>query len=363
MKKNNRRSWVLLAICIFLFVFLSLAVQAQTTGSIKGTVKDVSSQPIQGIVVDVYHADDPDLWTGWISSATTNASGNYEVTNLPACTDCYKINYYTFGTNYISKWHDNQPDFTNATKLSVTAGQAIQLNDTFLLVGGSISGKVSNTSNEPIQGVYVYVYKSTLDDNGDLVLTWVTTATTDGSGNYRATGLPIEFSYAIYLGAFNTEYISKWYNATVYLASTTEKVINIQLEQGGKISGTITSYNTVGDQVPVAMAFVDVYKSAPDSEGNPVWIGYARTDAAGLYTATGLPAGNFKVQFFEKYSNGIKSGRTEWHDNKYSFSEATSVSVTGNNTTEYIDAILGHNKKSASALIPAYKLLLLKPRL
>lgn len=363
MKKHNRRSWLLSAICIFLFVFLSLAVQAQTTGSIKGTVKNASNQPIQGIIVDVYDADNTDLWTGWISSATTNASGNYEVTNLPACTDCYKVNYYTLGTNYISKWYDNQPDFTNATKLSVTAGQAVQLSDTFLLVGGSISGKVANTSNEPILGVYVYVYKSTLDDNGELVLTWVTTAKTDGNGDYRAAGLPTESSYAIYLGAFNTEYISKWYNATVYLANTTEKSINVQLEQGGKISGTVKSYNTAGDQVPVAMAWVDVYKNVPDSEGNPVWIGYARTDAAGWYTATGLPAGNFKIQFFEKYSNEIKSGSTEWYDNNYDFSSATLVSVTGTNTTEHIDAVLGHNKKSASALIPAYKLLLLKPRL
>jgi hypothetical protein len=359
---KGRNLWFLILLCSVFFVFQSPAAEAQTTGSIKGTVKDSSENLVQGLYVDVYDANNSDPWTGWKASAQTDSNGSYEVTGLSACTDCYKVNFYTYGTAYATEWYNDQPDFASATKLSVVAGVATSC-DAVLSVGGSISGRVTNSDGGAIADVYVYLYKNTYE-NGSWTKTWVTTDMTDGNGNYKAEGLPTGYNYTIYFGAFETDYISKWYGVSILVNDTTEKTgINIQLDKGGKISGKVTYYSGTGEQLPVVNGWVDVYDSIADNSGEPVWRGYGRTGADGAYTVTGLPAGNFKVQFFEKYSGGVTSGLTEWYDNKSDFNAATAVTIAGAAETANINAVLGYNKKAVSAsLIPVYKLLLLKPR-
>ena len=105
-------------------------------------------------------------------------------------------------------------------------------------------------------------------------------------------------------------------------AGMTTSRVDAVLAPTGSISGRVTG--TGG----AALQGVQV-----DVEG--AWGGWAQTDSSGAYTATGLPAGAYKVRF------SSASGYLEqWYDNKPDEDSATEVQVSAGNTTININAEL-----------------------
>ena len=92
------------------------------------------------------------------------------------------------------QYGERGPD-RGGTPVTIVAGQA--LNDiVFRLVpAGAVSGRVTDTTGEPLLGVHIQILRASYDGNGKRTLTGVGTAgiaeiRTDDRGEYRAYMLP-----------------------------------------------------------------------------------------------------------------------------------------------------------------------------
>ena len=97
---------------------------------------------------------------------------------------------------------------------------------------------------------------------------------------------------------------------------------------GGSINGTVTDEGT-GD--PLESICVTIYDSSF------FFVGSGFTDASGAYTVSGLPNGDFKVEFRD--CGFPATYVTEWYDDQPDFASATPVAVTKGSKTS-IDAEL-----------------------
>ena len=118
---------------------------------------------------------------------------------------------------------------------------------------------------------------------------------------------------------------SEYYNNTTNSSTATPVAvtlgqvtsgINASLEQGGSISGHVTDSSGAG------LANVSVSAQTATCCGTG---GFASTDANGNYTISGLPAGNYQVQFTAPSGSGLVS---EYYNNTTNSSTATPVAVT-----------------------------------
>jgi len=182
---------------------------------------------------------------------------------------------------------------TNGTPIIVTANLATSNIDFALTGTGSITGTVTNASNGALlANSSVQVLSAT----GAGVMT----VTTNGSGVFTFTGLAGASYYVRTTqgGAF----INQLYggipcqNCTVTTSGgtlvtvapgQTTANINFALETGGRISGTIT--NAVGGALLSGIP-VQVFSAAGIS------LGQFNTNASGVYTTPGLPAGNYFIR-------------------------------------------------------------------
>lgn len=227
----------------------------------------------------------------------------------------------TFGSNYdtVLSVHSGCPgDASNEIACSDDCGnpgacvtfQAIAGNPYWIRVAGfqnsagrfqlsisrdsSIAGHVTDSSTgQAIKDVQVLVYlKQSLE--------FVKTASTDASGNYIISGLsPGDY---IVRTQNNFAYVDELYDnhycegvtcnpfvATVVTIKNGEfhSGVDFGLDQGGRISGTVTDSAT---GLPLQNVEVHVH----DLSNNHITLGF--TDASGSYTSfDGLPAGNYAV--------------------------------------------------------------------
>ncbi len=331
------------AIVFSLAAFWRAELQA---GSITGWVFDDSdpAAPVADLWVDIY-----DINGKWLFGKKTDVFGMYVLPNLTS--GLYKINYYTSGTQYITEWYNNKFYFSDALEVNVAGDVTL---DNVQLVTSSvvISGYVKNSSNEGVSGVYVQVYA----ENGD----WVTTSETDSNGWYSIIGLRTG-EYTLRFLASETDYITEWHNnknnellADKITITTLNDTVSIDtvLDRGGSISGKITDSLTGN---PIQNAWIDVYDKNLDTNGQPIWRGYAKSAADGSYLVKGLPSGEHKIEVFKAY----KAKPKEWYENRGSFSFATPVSVTTGGETSGINLALGGSETDAN-LSQVYNLILLR---
>jgi hypothetical protein len=334
--------------------------QLATGGSIAGTVTDGSSNPIEDVEVIVTTGMYDFMMSGNYY-ATTAADGTYTVTGLPA--GSYKVEFDPSSAgNYIGEWYNNKADFCLADDVSLAAGEAktsinAQLaaggvtttttvsssstttipasSTTTTITGGSIAGRVTDSSGKPLMLSSVEVF--------DLSHNHVAGTGTDDNGTYIVSGLPAG-SYKVMFDAsfanmfFCGNYAYEWYNNSasfdtatpVSLAAGEAKTgINAQLATGGSIAGTVTDSGSS----PIANVFAIVYDLSGDA------VSYAYTDVNGAYTATGLPTGSYKVAF-ETFDIPCGNYADEWYNDKPDFDTATPVNVTAGATMPNINAQL-----------------------
>jgi hypothetical protein len=297
-------------------------------GAVSGRVTDASGTV--GIAnVNVFICDPGQ---NWLPGTNTDNEGYYTLKGLPA--GDYKIEFRTNWTpgNYVGEWYNDKGTFESADTVSVTMGQTTSGIDAQLANGGSISGRVTDTSGQGISNVDVQIC--------DLNQYWYNGVSTDENGYYTIYGLAAG-NYKIEFDTNNTSgnYSSEWYNdkssfstadpVSVSVGFTTPG-IDAQLGEGGVISGRVTDSNgTVG----IANVEVQV------CDLNHQWLNQsANTDSDGYYTINGLSTGDYKVEFRTYYVPGNYVG--EWYNDKYSFESADTVSVTIGQTTTGIDAQL-----------------------
>ncbi|HEY2031041.1 MAG TPA: carboxypeptidase regulatory-like domain-containing protein [Myxococcales bacterium] len=215
---------------------------AGATGTISGTVTNVGSgAAISGATV---------TWTG--GSTTSDASGNYALTGLPAGTVTITAN----ATGYLARSYD----------VTVTSGgnttQPVQLSTSGKLVG-NVTGNGAALAN------------ATVEATGGQIATDATD-TTDSTGHYDEGWLAIgTYSVTCSAPGFPPQTIA---GATVTTGGTT--TVNCALSTTGSVTGKVTNVQTGG-----AISGATVSWSG----------GSTTTDASGNYTLAGVTAGSVTI--------------------------------------------------------------------
>lgn len=224
---------------------------------------------------------------------------------------------------------------------------------------GGITGTVSDaTSHAPIANAFVVAYSA----GG----AYVSETSTNAQGQYDIVGLT-PGSYRLQVEA--NAYLTSFYNGESTLASAdpvivsagqTTPDINVAMQLGGQISGTVTDAGTGKGEPGI---YVEIYATSSASTtttsatttgfgatgatgaSGPVppplpfarFYGSAETDLGGHYTVSGLPAGSFAVAF--EPGRGQAYGM-QYYNDRVSLATADAVPVTLGADTGNINASL-----------------------
>jgi len=171
-------------------------VELAAGGTITGTVTNSNGDAIAD--VEVAAADESGDAVGFND---TDENGKYRITGLP--TGTYKVQFYaSSSTGYLSQWYDDKVNFNDADKIQVTAGTTISNVDAILKRASTISGKVTDSDDNPIPDVDVSVYdvdnhfmgNDYTNDNGEYTI-----------GHLRPGSYKVKFE--------TDNYGTRWYNS------------------------------------------------------------------------------------------------------------------------------------------------------
>lgn len=218
--------------CILLIFGAAVYSQAQTspakesTASISGKVT-VKGKGVPGIIIT---AQDPVYRGGWATSryrATTNESGEYRISNLPAGT-------YRLMPHAMAFTLENE-QVTSA--LIVGDGETIEDINFALVRGAVITGKITDAEGNPL--VEEGITLTPVDEKSDYVRMHVGGIHTDDRGVYRAFGLKAG-KYKVSAGHSERHlpgYSQHAYKQTFYPSTTDEaKATVIEVSPGSEIN-------------------------------------------------------------------------------------------------------------------------------
>jgi len=203
--------------------------------------------------------------------------------------------------------------------------------DFTLAPGGTLTGKVTDTSGTALKDITVFI--------GNQDGSYQNYVYTNASGIYTATALPSGDYRAFFRP---NAYIPESYdNQAEYYqgdpipvtAPNTVGGIDAVLEVGGAVSGTVTDAAT---GLPVKDIFVEVL----DANGGRVET--ATTQADGTYQIpTTLPSGSYEVRFNADERFASCAYVTAYYNNKLTEDGANLVNITAPTMVDHIDAALG----------------------
>jgi uncharacterized protein YjdB/protocatechuate 3,4-dioxygenase beta subunit len=236
-------------------------VTLQAGGLIAGQVTDPYGNPVADAEIYVW---DPD--TEADDRAWTDVDGYFMTTGMPAGT--YEMDIYPpEGVNLV-------PAFI--TGIVVTVDITTTRNVT-LQHGGTITGQVTDTDGNPVEGASINVWDSeTWDHHGS--------ATTDEDGNYTITGLPAG-TYDLRATPPTGTYLVRVFITGLGVIVDQTTTQNVTLEAGGLIEGWVTGPD--GTTVEGA----EIYVWDPDNDTDD----WTWTDEDGNFLTTGLPAGIYSL--------------------------------------------------------------------
>ena len=310
----------MLAVIAFSLVIASGAL-ATEDDQITGRVTSAATKtPIEGVEVCAVR-----LW-GERSCASTGANGQY-TTPVPEPGE-YKVDFKAPGkSGYVRlSYYSGVYSLSEADGVKVPeAGTASGINAE-LQEGGHVYGKVTDkVTHDPIEDLEVCVQATMPPGEEELVC-----AKTDSEGEYTISGLvPGEYFVRFNPGDLNYLPETSLHNNEIGVEVTAEHTVSAdqELQEGGQISGTVTSAAT---KLPLEGAQVCATGFAPASETQ-----CATTDAKGNYVITGLET---RADYVFFSANRPYLG--QYYDDTSLFSEAAVVSVVEGSTVSKVDASL-----------------------
>ncbi|MGA9568081.1 MAG: carboxypeptidase-like regulatory domain-containing protein, partial [Candidatus Korobacteraceae bacterium] len=206
---------------------------------------------------------------------------------------------------------------------------------------GKIEGKVIQAVGEAaIEGIEVcaFVASNVQEEPSGC-------ATTGMDGSYaisELSGDEYDVEFAVPPGS-RLYYITQYYKDKSSLTTAepvkilegeTTKGINAELQEGGKISGTVTEFPASG-HVPLQNIEVSAYEVG----GSKLPVAHAKTNASGQYTSAVLAPGAYEVEFSPTPESGLNFV-TQYYKNTSWRAKAEPVAVTKEETTEEVNAEL-----------------------
>ncbi len=310
-------------------------LQPPTRGAITGDVRDGNTtQGIKGIEVCAYaiggeegNGEEGGLFG---ECAETNGSGEYAILELPA--GRYLVEFsspFQSGLDYVAQYFNGAASAADATPVEVTTKSVVSGIDAQMSEGGRIAGRVTDAATAAIAGIEVCAFSTSTEGLG--------CALTDAQGEYVISALAggaYDVEFAAPPGS-GLNYVIQYYDgersgAAANPVSVTEGAttagIDAQLEEGGRIEGTVTDAST-------GAGVKGVLVCALTTNGESSRCGV--TDTGGGYAIAGLVGGRYKVGF-----DGGKNYVTQYYEDRLSLSEGQAVAVTVGDTAAGIDAAL-----------------------
>ena len=219
--------------------------------------------------------------------------------------------------------------WSSAASLTASASEAATTTGEF---EGSITGHVTDSEGQPVQGANVWASSTAMTIGG------TGSATTDADGLYVISSLAAGDYRVQFAGPTGSNLVSEYHpNTTDYWMAVPVKVsagasvsgIDASLAAGASITGHVSD-----DQGhPVQGVNVSASSTAMPGGG----FGSATTDADGAYVVSGLAAGDYRVQFSPPFGSSLVG---EYHPDTTNYSLAVPVKVFVGATVSEIDASL-----------------------
>jgi hypothetical protein len=296
-------------------------------GSISGAVRNATGTGIPGICVSATSVSDPTAGKG----ITTDSSGGYTLHALAP--GQYRVSFTNCNgaTDYVSEWFDDAASRDTAAAVTVAANAVTAGIDAVLAVGGSISGTVTDTSGQPLDGICA---TAILGNTGSNV------GRTNGAGQYAVRGLRSGDYRISFSDCAGGNYVQTYYpdarsfdSGAIVTVEGTNAVtaINQTLELGGAVAGSVVA----DGGGPLSGICVNVRDTAASASSN----GQTTTD--GTYVVHGVPAGTHQILFSDCTSSGDYI--PEYYDNvplPTSTTPAATVPVQPGVVTQGINAAL-----------------------
>ncbi len=324
---------LVLSTAVALFALSPALADAAGTGSISGKVTDTSANPLQYSCVKAY-----DTGGTQVGIDSSNFAGDYVIEGL--ATGDYRVEFDSCDNiTFLGEFYDNEQNLAAGTTVSVTNGSVTSGINAQLALGGSISGKVTNSSGDPVWFSCVRAY----DSGGTLVAS----DNSDSNGDYSIVGLA-SGDYRIEFRSCGRDVRPEFYDdqGTLATATTVAVVagsgtsgINAQLAPGGSISGTVT--DSTG--APLERICVHGYDAAGEELSSD------RSDVDGNYTLAGFDTGNYRIEFEQCASSyNVIDG---FYSGKATLADATPVSVTAGSVTPDTDVQMDKGGSISGTLV------------
>lgn len=293
--------------------------------TVSGTVSDeVTHAGIAG--VDACFNPSPEMFE--TKCDETDATGRYEVGDLPAGSYVVRFSADRNNLKYVSEYFDNASNYLELDLFSLGSGDATI--DAALAEGGAIAGRITDENTDlPIAGIRACAR----DPEGFEPRC----ANSDANGNYLLNGLPTDTYSVEYEGGNRVNYLRELYEDAETWAEATDVPVTVPATSGGidaklapgaEILGHVTDVRTAGPAEDVM-----VCAEEPDPFGYQAcdW-----TDVAGDYAIRSIPAGTYLVAFNpESYPWGRWA--EQWWQGVATPEEATPITIVPPESRSGID--------------------------
>ncbi len=335
----------------------SMAELHGETGQVAGTVTSASGGALlEGVSVCAYTRDG--AFRG--RCAQTKADGEYTISGLAGGEYTVEFSPPSKSTlNYTPQYYESKSSLSEAKPVPVTVAETTPEIDAKLEVGGQISGEVTSAEKaKKLAGIEVCASEADGGGFGERC------ALTNATGEYTISGLA-SGKYDVEFSASNkstSNYITQYYKGVYSTAEATAVTVaaegltsgvDAELEErvhltGQGIAGQVTDASTKNGIKGIEVCAYEASGETPEGLLGEC----AETNALGEYSISGLPSGEYIVEFLSPFDSNLNYV-TQYYKDSATITNATPVSVSAHSADTEIDARLEEGGRIAGKVTDA----------
>lgn len=295
------------AICFLTMTLSCVAPGWAGTGTVSGHLQDPDGNAVSGYRVSAYAVKQQGGGNP-VALASSDASGNFTITNVPEGVVYIQAAGASASNNYQWMYWDGlagSTDYTTSAPVTVpSGGGATGVNMTLQRGGTVVATFVDAVTGNPVQGIGLLLYPGSACNTQNLP----SFPGSAGSNQISVYGVPPGTVYVRpWTNDSSLSYIFPWWNGgdgsgTMNCSEAvgipvqvgqTAGPLNYRLTLGGKITGTVTN----GQGAPVANMNLYAFTGSPC--GQTTQAAYAYTNQSGEYSLV-VPAGSaYSVKVYD----------------------------------------------------------------